>query len=262
MKDVLYLLPSLQEKGETGVLCLLTATTGSTPRKAGARMLVIAGGGTHGTVGGGRLEYLVTNDARSLTAGSRPHTRRYNLAEEPGMQSDGTAEVYFEVFTGGPLLYIFGGGHIGRSLAGLAPALGFRTQVIDPRPEIANGWDADQGILLQTPFEEAVYIPCYGPDTYLLITSPSHETDELLLVNLLPREFAYLGMVAGRQKVAEITRHAIKNHGLNPGLLEKADMPAGIRFAAETPGEIALSILARMIHVKNNAKNEAPDLNP
>jgi len=52
MKDVLYLLPSLQEKGETGVLCLLTATTGSTPRKAGARMLVIAGGGTHGTVGG------------------------------------------------------------------------------------------------------------------------------------------------------------------------------------------------------------------
>jgi len=262
MKDVLNLLPSLQEKGEMGVLCLLISTTGSMPRKAGARMLVIAGGGTHGTVGGGRLEYLVTNDARTLTAGSRPHTRRYNLGEEPGMQSDGSADVYFEVFAGGPLLYIFGGGHIGRALAGLAPALGFSTRVIDPRPEIAAGWDADPGILLQTPFDEAAEVTRFGPDTYLLITSPDHETDEMLLVNLLPREFAYLGMVAGRHKVAEITRHAVENHGLNPGLLEKADMPAGIRFAAETPGEIAISILARMIDVKNSEKTEAPDLHP
>jgi xanthine dehydrogenase accessory factor len=68
------------------------------------------------------------------------------------------------------------------------------------------------------------------------------------------REYAYLGMIGSKRKVAEIRKNALENPDITGSLMDKVDMPIGIPFAAETPAEIAISIIAKMIDVKNTLK--------
>jgi xanthine dehydrogenase accessory factor len=86
------------------------------------------------------------------------------------------------------------------------------------------------------------------------IVTHKHEFDEKVLLACAPRKYAYLGMIGSRRKVGEIRKHALENNILSAELLDKVDMPIGIPFAAETPAEIAISIVAKMIDVKNTLK--------
>lgn len=236
------------------VLCIVTSTTGSTPRKAGSKMLVFKDGSIKGTIGGGAIEHQVVQEAIQLFNSGTPFLRHFELFDDLKMQCGGTMEVYLEPVGNLPQLYIFGGGHIGKALAGYASGLGFRTRVIDPREGIFDGWSFPGVETRCIDYFKAAEEIQFSATTYSVIVTHQHESDEKLLHQLAVRDFAYLGMIGSRRKVAEISKRAIENGILTPEILGRIDMPVGIPFEAETPAEIAISIVAKLIDVKNKLR--------
>jgi xanthine dehydrogenase accessory factor len=254
MIEVYTELKALIEQGIPAVLCVVTATTGSTPRKAGSKMLVFSDGSIKGTIGGGSIEYNVIQDALKMISCGTPFSKKFNLEDDLKMQCGGTMEVYFESIGCLPKLYIFGGGHIGKALAGYGVGLGFRPFVFDQREGIFEAWDLN-GIETRTgDFLQIIDSLTFDNNTYIAIVTHKHDFDETVLLACLPREFAYLGMIGSKRKVAEIRINAMKNQSVSEAQLNRVDMPIGIAFAAETPAEIAISIVAKLIDVKNSLK--------
>jgi xanthine dehydrogenase accessory factor len=251
MKDIIDDLKTAAEQGIPAVLCIVTSTSGSTPRKAGAKMLVYSDGTLKGSIGGGSIEHQAIQDALETGGCGEPFTRSYQLLDDLGMHCGGTMEVYFEAIGCSPELYIFGGGHIGKALAGFAPALGFRTMVLDQRTGIFDAWHLPGVATRSGEFSALLEGIKFGQNTYIVIVSPQHSSDEELMIACAARPHAYLGMIGSKRKVAEIRKKVLENGLLTTESLNAVDMPIGIPFAAVTPAEIAISILAKLIDVKN-----------
>ncbi len=254
MQEIFNELKTVMEQGIPAMLCIVTATTGSTPRKAGSKMLVLTDGSIRGTIGGGSIEYQAIKDALALMSGSTSLSRRYHLEDDLQMHCGGTMDVYFESIGCLPRLYIFGGGHIGRALAGYAPALGFKPYVFDQREDIFASWNLPGVETLTGDYLQIIDSLNFDASTYLVIVTHNHEFDEKVLIACAPREYAYLGMIGSRRKIAEISNKALQENLLSATQLARIDMPIGLPFAAETPAEIAISIVAKMIDVKNSLK--------
>jgi len=254
MQAIFNDLKTIIEQRIPAVLCIVTETTGSTPRKAGSKMLVFQDGAIKGTVGGGSVEFQTIQDALKIISCGEPFTKRFHLEKDLKMHCGGTMDVYFEPIGCLPKLYIFGGGHIGKALAGYAVGLGFRPFVFDQREGIFESWNLPE---IETRYGDLLQIIDsleFDSNTYIVIVTHQHEFDEKVLLACLPRQFAYLGMIGSKRKVADIRKNALENHTIADAQLNKVDMPIGIPFAAETPAEIAISIIAKMIDVKNSMK--------
>jgi xanthine dehydrogenase accessory factor len=253
MTEIYNDLKTFIEQGIPAVLCIVTRTTGSSPRKAGSKMLVCADGSVRGTIGGGSIEFQAIQDALKIITCGIPFSKTFHLEDDLKMQCGGTMEVYFEAIGCLPKLYIFGGGHVGKAVAGYAPGLGFRPFVFDQREGIFESWDI-AGVETQNgEYLQIIDSLTFDKNTFIVIVTPQHESDEKILFACLPREYAYLGMIGSKRKVGEIARKASEAN-IPAELIAKVDMPIGIPFAAETPAEIAISIIARIIDVKNSLK--------
>ena len=125
------------DKGEPAALVTIVATTGSTPQRVGAKMLVFADGRSIGTIGGGCYENDAFWKAREAITHRRPQLLHYELsddfAQETGLICGGQMDVYIEPIEPSPELYIVGGGHVGFHLARVAHEVGFRVHVVDDR---------------------------------------------------------------------------------------------------------------------------------
>src|SRR5437762_9063636 len=130
------------ERGESAALVTIVSTTGSTPQRVGAKMLVFADGRIVGTIGGGCYENDAFWKAREAIANRRPRLLHYELsddfAQETGLICGGQMDVYIEPIEPSPALYIVGAGHVGFHLARLAHEVGFRVTVVDDRQKFAN----------------------------------------------------------------------------------------------------------------------------
>src|SRR5512138_1432346 len=130
------------DKGEEAALVTIVSTTGSTPQRVGAKMLVYSDGRTVGTIGGGCYEDDAFWKAREAISARRPLTMRYELsddiAEESGLICGGQMEVFIEPVEPAPDVYIFGAGHVGACLARMAHDTGFRVHIVDDREKFAD----------------------------------------------------------------------------------------------------------------------------
>ena len=254
MQEIFNDLKTVIEQGIPAVLCVVTQTTGSTPRKAGSKMLVFQDGTIKGTVGGGSVEFQATQDALKIISSGTPFSKLFHLKDDLKMHCGGTMEIYFEAIGCLPKLYIFGGGHIGKALAGYSTGLGFRPFVFDQREGIFESWNMP-GIVTRTcDYLQVIDSLTFDTNTYVVIVTHQHECDEKVLLACAPREHAYIGMIGSKRKVGEIRKNALENKIISVEILAKIDMPIGLPFAAETPAEIAISIVAKMIDVKNTLK--------
>lgn len=254
MQEIFNDLKAAVEQGIPAVLCIVTGTTGSTPRKAGSKMLVFQDGTIKGTVGGGNVEFQTIQDALKIISNGEPFTKRFHLEEDLKMHCGGTMEIYFEPIGCLPKLYIFGGGHIGKALAGYATGLGFRPFVFDQREGIFESWNIPDVETRTGDYLQIIDSLPFDDNTYIAIVTHKHDFDETVLLACLPHEFAYIGMIGSKRKVAEIRKNALENNNISEPQINRVDMPIGIPFAAETPAEIAISIIAKIIDVKNTLK--------
>jgi len=252
MPDILFQLTEIISQGKPFVLCIVVKTEGSTPRKEGAKMVVFADGTSLGTVGGGTIEAQSILYALDVLKKGKPSIATYELEEDLNMRCGGYVEVYFEPMNYNYNLYIFGAGHVGREVGKLAEQFGFSITYIDNRTNIYNEFDPMGAKTISIDFESSTDEIEFSSHDFAVISTPKHNWDELVLSKLINKNLAYLGMIGSKRKVAE-TRKSLLEKGLaSTEQLDKVNMPIGLAFNAETPAEIALSIVAKLIDAKNS----------
>ncbi len=252
MKDILLKIDDIIKSGKKAALCIIVETKGSSPRKTGSKMIVLEDGTQEGTIGGGSLELRVIEDAINVIKESKVQKYSYELGDDLSMNCGGSAEVYIEPILPQKQLYIFGAGHIGKVLAKYAPDFGFAVTLIDNREGIENDIDLNSINLNSRTYTEAASEIKFNDQSFVVIVTPKHKYDEEILEICAKKPNAYLGMIGSKTKVAKAKERIIEENILTEQELEKVDMPIGIKFNAQTPEEIAISILAKMIDVKNS----------
>ena len=254
-QEVFAALAEALQRGEEVALVTITASTGSTPQRVGAKMLVYADGRTVGTIGGGCYENDAFWKAREAIKARKAQNVRYELtddfAEESGLICGGQMEVFIEPVQPAPEVYVFGAGHVGYFLARMAHESGFRVNVIDDREKFASAERFPQGI--RTVVDD---IPSWlaanalPPTAYAVIVTRGHRHDLDALRALAPRGLRYIGLIGSRAKVKRIY-DALLEEGLTADALRNIHAPIGLDIGAITPQEIAVSILAELIAVKH-----------
>jgi xanthine dehydrogenase accessory factor len=232
-------------------LCVVTETKGSTPRKAGSKMLVYADGSIFGSIGGGSVEKQVAIIAQKLIGTKTPEKHAFNLEDDLGMHCGGYMEVYIEPINPMHKLFIFGAGHIGRALARYARDFGFSVTIFDSREKIFDQPEMQEFTCINTDYFEAISEASFDENTFIVIVTPKHSYDEEILAKVAFKKHVYLGMIGSSRKVELARKRFLDEQILTEKQLDAIDMPIGIRFNAETPEEIAISILAKLIDVKN-----------
>jgi xanthine dehydrogenase accessory factor len=254
-REVFAAVADALDRGEPAALVTIVSTTGSTPQRVGAKMLVFADGRLVGTIGGGCYENDAFWKAREAIQTRRPQLIRYELsddfAQETGLICGGQMDVYIEPIEPSPELYVVGAGHVGFHLARLASDVGFRVHVIDDREKFANAErfpTAVEVVAEDIPAWIArTAIPAHA---YVVIVTRGHTNDLEALRALAPRDLRYLGLIGSRAKVARIY-DALVADAMPPDTLNRVHAPIGLDIGAVTPQEIAVSILAELIAVKH-----------
>src|ERR1041384_2837791 len=141
-REVFAAVTDALERGEAAALVTIVSTTGSTPQRVGAKMLVFGDGRIVGTIGGGCYEKAAFWKAKAGSGSRKPQLVHYELdddfAQETGLICGGQMDVYIEPIEPSPGLYIIGAGHVGFPLARVAHEVGFRVHVVDDREKFAN----------------------------------------------------------------------------------------------------------------------------
>src|SRR6266542_4786571 len=197
------------EHGEPAALVTIVSTTGSTPQRVGAKMLVFGDGRIVGTIGGGCYENDAFWKAREAITERKPRLLHYELsddfAQETGLICGGQMDVYIEPIEPSPELYVIGAGHVGFHLARLAHDVGFVVHVIDDREKFANAErfpTAAEIVVDDIPaWITRTNIPAHA---YVVIVTRGHTNDLEALRALAPRDLRYLGLIGSRAKVARI----------------------------------------------------------
>jgi xanthine dehydrogenase accessory factor len=236
-------------------LCIVTSTKGSTPRKTGAKMVVFDDGGISGTIGGGDLEKKVIKDALDVIKNRKPGIFKHDLLNQHGMCCGGIVEIYIEPVMNKKKLFIFGSGHTGHALAKYAVNFEFDVYIIDDRKEYLDEVNIEGVNKMKLEHNTALQSLPFDDDVFIVIVTYSHQIDRDILAYCMKKPFAYLGMIGSKRKIEVTKKMFIESKIGAEEDLKKIHMPIGIDIAAETPDEIAISILAEMIKVKNKVLN-------
>jgi len=240
----------------SAALCLIIKTEGSTPRKTGTKMIVYADSAIFGTIGGGAIEQRVIKDALEILKDNQPQIKQYMLQKNLNMNCGGYVEVYIEPLAEQCKLYIFGGGHVGKALAKLAFKLNFSITVIDDRQYIFEELKDIQSTNFMTDGLTALGQINFDNRSFVCVMASSHESDFSITTECAKREFAYLGVIGSKRKYAKFINDWIDQNLLTEEQIARIDCPMGIPINCETPEEIAISILAKLIDVRNNINSK------
>jgi len=254
-EDIFRAVVAALEQGQDAALVTIVRTSGSTPQRVGAKMLVYPDGRTLGTIGGGCYESDAAGKAREALATRRTQLVRYELSDdvagESGLICGGQMEVYIEPLEPAAHLYIVGAGHVSGELSRFAAHTGFRVHVLDDRERFANRDrfpDASE-ILVET-IPDALARIEWPSNSFVVVVTRGHRHDLDALRAVAGRRFRYVGMIGSRAKVKRVFDELTAT-GCPAEWLQQVHAPIGLDIGAVTPAEIAVSILAELVAVKN-----------
>lgn len=258
-RSITKALLEIEEKSLVAALCTVVKTSGSTPRHTTSKMLVYPDGNILGTVGGGGLENQVIKEALESIQLRKARLTEYKMVDpsrgDVGI-CGGQVMVYIEPILPAPLIIIIGGGHVGKEVAHLAKWLNFRVAVSDDRTEFCTpeaNPDADQLILCEMKdLPEKITI---SDQTILVLTTRGVDVDSQGLPSLLKTSARYIGVIGSMRRWKE-TISRMQALGYSEQELEKIHSPIGLEIHAETPEEIAISIMAEIVMVLNGGSGK------
>lgn len=249
--NLLNEIDTIRKSGTKAVLCIIVHTKGSTPRKVGAKMIIKEDGSIIGTIGGGNLEKKVIENGLNQINKNEPQLFKHDLLHQHNMCCGGSVEIYIEPIKKMNKLYIFGAGHTGNALAKIANDMNFDVFVIDDRAEFIDEIAVDGINKMNLDYKKVLPSLPFDNQTYIVIMTYEHEFDRDILAYCIKQPHAYLGMIGSARKVKLTKKMFFEGKLATKTELEKVDMPMGISINAEGPEEIAISILAKLIDVKN-----------
>ena len=229
----------------------------------GEKLLVRADRSRLGSLAGGELEEAIAADSHAaLTRLPRKQVEslfyRADGARLDRLEAGANEfEVMIEVAERPATLLIVGGGHIGQSLASIASQVGFSVAVLDDREAFANAerFPTADRVICGDFAEELRRFPI-DAHTYIVLVSRGHKQDELSLREVATSEAAYVGMIGSRRRVGAVLTH-LTRAGLPQEALGRVHTPIGLDIGAETPEEIAVSIIAQIISVRRGGSGAA-----
>ena len=245
--------------GEAYVLATVLSTAGSTPREAGAKM-VIGGEDTWASIGGGQLEFLVIQRARALLAdgGTQQQVEGIPLGAEARQCCGGSVSVLFEVIQPGVGdVAVFGAGHVARALVPLLTELALRVHWIDNRPELLA--DAPAGVRTDCLADPVAAVATLPAGAEVLVLTHDHELDYRLVQALLT-DFRWrnVGLIGSRTKAGRFRRRLTRD-GVPAGLIERLECPVGAPgIPGKRPMAVAIAIAAGLLQRDGETGDEPP----
>jgi xanthine dehydrogenase accessory factor len=255
--DIFEEIVRLRQEGRNCALATIIASHGSIPSFDCAKMLVRDDGTIVGTIGGGGAEHEVIQAAREVIETEKPTTVQFNLNKRPGIDAGmvcgGSLDIYIEPVVVAPRLFIFGAGHVGLSTYRVAHMSGFEVTIIDERPEFANRERYPEARDIIVGELDAVTAKLALPaNAYILIFTPSHQSDMRVLRWAVGTRARYIGMMGSKRKVTGIF-HELQKDGIAAGQLERVHAPVGLDIGAQPPEEIAVSVVAELIAARRHS---------
>lgn len=250
---VLQALLRAREARTPCVLVTVAATTGSVPREPGAKMIVYADGKTDGTIGGGKFEAVVIEDASKVVDEKGPSLRRYPLHENDadsfGAICGGEVTVLLEPQIVNEAIFLIGGGHCSQAIARLACETGLHVTVLEDRPELLTDFTHAHQTVSEVSPADFISSRAWHPDDALVIVSRNYLIDQEALAAALGRStLRYIGMIGSRRKVARVFEE-LERRGLAPRQAQNLYAPIGLDIGADSPAEIAISVLAEVLPI-------------
>jgi xanthine dehydrogenase accessory factor len=237
----------LARKGEPFALATVIGSSGSSPRKPGAKMVIRGDGSVVGTIGGGRVEADSIRAALASLRDGVPQKLDYHLTEEHGFACGGSMSVFIEPQGCQPQLVMFGAGHVGRAVTALAHGCGFRVVAVDERPEYATpALLPDAARIVCAPIAQAFQQLRLDRGTFVVIATPGHLSDFAAVRGCLGSEAGFIGLLGSARK-RETLLQTLESEGFSSEQRERIVTPVGLEIGAQTPEELAVSIVAQLL---------------
>jgi xanthine dehydrogenase accessory factor len=254
--DIFEEIVTLRRQGRRAALATIVHVNGSIPSFESSRMLVRDDGSIAGTVGGGCVEAEVWAAAKDVIRAERPRKLTFHLNNDAGYDTGlicgGTLEIFVEPVLPAPRLFIFGGGHVSLSLSQTAHQAGFEIVVVDDRESFANRERFPVAAEIHASFEDAFEKIRPNSSSYLVIVTRGHKDDLRVLKWAAGTPARYIGMIGSKRKVLAVYR-VLEKEGISVEKLARVHAPVGLDIGAQTPEEIAVSIVAELIAIRRGA---------
>jgi xanthine dehydrogenase accessory factor len=262
--DIYEEIVRMRQEGRNCALATIVNTQGSIPSFTSAKMLVRDDGSIVGTVGGGGAEFEVMQAAREVIDEEKPRTVSFDLNKRPGVDAGmvcgGSLEIYVEPIVVAPRLYIFGAGHVALSTYRVAQPAGFEVTIIDEREAFASRERYPEAKdIVVAPYDAAMASLSPSAGSYVLIFTPSHQTDLEVLRWAVGTPARYIGMMGSKRKVTGIF-HELQKEGVPAERFQAVHAPVGLDLGAQPPEEIAISVVAEMIAIRRRSTAALPHL--
>jgi xanthine dehydrogenase accessory factor len=250
---------------QAGGPSVLVATVIAAPAQAavqvGAKLLLRADGSSLGALDGGPIQESVRAAAAAAFRRHGVQSLYFALDGAPLSRREAADRLYcrvmLEVHERASTLLIVGGGHIGSALATIGNLCGFSVAVVDDRADFANAERFPQAdTVICGDFVETLREFPIDANTYIVCVTRGHKHDEASLREVAGSPAAYVGMIGSRRRVGIVLNHLIEE-GADPEAVARVHTPIGLDIGAETPEEIAVSIMAEVIQVRRGASGRS-----
>jgi len=247
----------LRNLGRKCALATIVEARGSIPSYESAKILVRDDGSMTGTIGGGCVEAEVWTAAREVIETEKPKRLTFNLGQDAaydnGLICGGQIEVFVEPVLPLPRAFIFGGGHISKSLSKVANLAGFATVIVDDRESFASRERFPEAEAVHAgEYEQVIPTLPINETSYVVIVTRGHRDDMRVLKLAIATPARYIAMIGSKRKVLNVVRELAKE-GIPREAFDRLHAPMGLDIGAISPEEIAVSVAAEMIAVRRNA---------
>lgn len=238
------------KKGRPVIQIIISEKIGSGPRDLGATMFIKSDGTKIGTIGGGPVEEKVYKEAMNMfkTKSFIPKVLKFELTERSGLGllCGGTIKVLLNPILPKPRLIIFGHGNIGMAINKIAQIVGFDVTIVERDKNKINEADYPNAKIVIGDVPDVLDKLDISENTFIVIATRDAVTDENILRHVVKLPAFYIGMIGSKNKGLTIKKRLI-NDGYPKEMVERVRVPMGLEIGADTPEEIAVSVMAEII---------------
>lgn len=249
-KEYILKMNELSQKNKRFALVSITNCIGSSPARVGHNMVICEDGSITGTCGGGLIESKIIDLSIECLKNGKSTSFDFNLIEI-GMSCGGSVKGFIQVPQNDNKIVIIGGGHVGKKLYDITRHLQFDVTILDNREDFASKIRFPECNTICCNYTDICNNANIDENTYIIIATSDHKSDLISLEQVITKSPKYIGMIGSKRKIKGII-DTVKKDGITTDMLNKIHAPIGLDIATYEVGEIAISILAEILLIKNN----------